>query len=68
MFNVVPLNVGFVLLFRHALKLLGGYSSLLSFVLDNLLAGKCSLAINGRGPRVFWSNPLTQTNPANQTF
>lgn len=36
----------------------------LPFVLFNLLAGKCSLAIRGRGARVFWSNPRTQTNPA----
>lgn len=36
------------------------------FVLANLLAGKCNLAFNGRGARVFWSNPLTQTNPAKQ--
>lgn len=35
------------------------------FAPTNLLAGKCSLAIRGRGARVFWSNPLTQTNPAN---
>lgn len=34
------------------------------FVWVNLLAGKCNLAISGRGARVFWSNPLTQTYPA----
>lgn len=39
------------------------YSSLLSLFLVNLLAGKCSRAIKGRGALVFWSNPLTQTNP-----
>ena len=31
-----------------------------------LLAGKCNLAMSGRGALVFWSNPLTQTNPALQ--
>lgn len=36
------------------------------FVLAILLAGKCNLAFNGRGARDFWSNPLTQTNPAKQ--
>lgn len=41
------------------------YSSFLSLFLVNLLAGKCSRAIKGRGALVFWSNPLTQTNPAN---
>ncbi|KAK8708768.1 hypothetical protein V6N13_059805 [Hibiscus sabdariffa] len=30
----------------------------------SLLAGKCSLAIRGRGALDFWSNPLTQTYPA----
>ena len=34
------------------------------FVWVNLLAGKCNLAISGRGALVFWSNPLTQTYPA----
>ncbi|GAV85441.1 hypothetical protein CFOL_v3_28877, partial [Cephalotus follicularis] len=37
-------------------------ASVLPCVLVNLLAGKCSLAIRGRGARDFWSNPLTQTN------
>ena len=32
--------------------------------LANLLAGKCNLAMRGRGMRNFWSNPLTQTYPA----
>jgi hypothetical protein len=40
-------------------------SSAFPFVLVNLLAGKCSLAFRGRGALVFWSNPLTQTYPAN---
>ena len=39
-------------------------TALLPFPLVNLLAGKCNLAIRGRGARDFWSNPLTQTNPA----
>lgn len=39
-------------------------SSAFPFVLVNLLAGMCSLAFRGRGARVFWSNPLTQTYPA----
>ncbi|KAF7818740.1 hypothetical protein G2W53_024195 [Senna tora] len=37
-----------------------------SLVLANLLAGKCSLAIKGRGARVLRSNPRTQTNPTKQ--
>lgn len=36
----------------------------LPFALANLLAGKCNLAIRGRGARDFWSNPRTQTYPA----
>lgn len=36
------------------------------FVLANLLAGKCSLAMRGRGALVLWSNPLTHTNPAKE--
>lgn len=36
------------------------------FALVNLLAGKCNLAMSGRGARVFWSKPLTQTKPANK--
>lgn len=40
-------------------------SSVLPLVLDSLLAGKCSLAISGRGARVCLSNPLTHTYPAN---
>ena len=36
----------------------------LPFPLVSLLAGKCNLAIRGRGARDFWSNPLTQTYPA----
>lgn len=40
----------------------------LSFVLANLLAGKCSLAIRGRGARASLSNPRTQTYPAKHFF
>jgi hypothetical protein len=36
------------------------------FVFTNLLTGKCNLALRGRGALVFWSNPLTQTNPENK--
>ena len=38
------------------------------FVLDNLFAERCNLAIRGRGALDFWSNPLTQTNPAKCCF
>lgn len=42
------------------------YGLFLFLAFTNLLAGKCNLAIRGRGALDFWSKPLTQTNPANK--
>lgn len=40
---------------------LDSFAVFFSLALANLLAGKCSLAIRGRGARVSLSNPRTQT-------
>lgn len=59
------LHVSLLLIFVHSshAKCMDTYSLIFSFPLANLLAGKCNLAMSGRGALVFWSNPLTQTNP-----
>lgn len=59
------LRVSLLLIFVRGsyAKCMDTYSLIFSFPLANLLAGKCNLAMSGRGALVFWSNPLTQTNP-----